>query len=75
MFLLVILDKVRVTVCDFEDESVEWLVGAIGELVIHRLISHIFAEHSRICSQTGNGHADIFIDLENFVLIAGEFGW
>ena len=46
-----ILTIVSCTLCDFEDESVERLIVSIGELVVKRLIAHIFAEHTRVCSE------------------------
>lgn len=68
-----ILNGYAVTVSDFEDEPVEGLAGAKGELIVQWLISHILAQHSCVSSQSGNGHADIVFHFKDLVLVAGKF--
>jgi hypothetical protein len=61
-----------VTVCDFEDEPVEGLVGAVGELVVEGLVAHVLAEHARVGSEPRDRHADVVLHLEDLVLVAGQ---
>ena len=42
-FLLAILNDFWLTLGDFEDKSVERLIGSVCEFVIEGLVSHIFA--------------------------------
>ena len=57
----------------FEDESVQRLIGSIGELVVHGFVSHVLAENSGISGQSTHSHADVVVDFEHFLLIACEF--
>ena len=63
------------TFCNLENQSVDGLVVAVGELVVQRLIAHIFAEHPGVGSKTRDSHADVVINLEYLFLVAGQFRW
>lgn len=58
------------TFCDFEDESVEWLIGTIREFVIHGFVSHVLAKNSGIGGESTDGHADVVVDFKHFLLVA-----
>lgn len=73
VFSLAILNYSISTFCNFEDQSVQRLIRAIGEFIIKRFISHVLAEHSCVSSQPRNRHADKVIDFEHFILVASEF--
>jgi hypothetical protein len=63
------------TISNLEDESVEWLVGAISEFVVQGFVTQVLAEHSGISSEAGDGHADVVLDLKDLILVAGQLGW
>jgi hypothetical protein len=73
--LLVILNRKCLTVSDLEDQSVEGLVRSVGKLVVKRLIPHIFAKNSSICSEARDGDSDIVINLKDLILVASQLGW
>lgn len=66
------LNGVGITVCDFEDESVEGLAGSEGEFVVEGLIAHVFAEDSGVGSETRDSDADVVLHLEDLILVAGQ---
>lgn len=61
------------TFSDFVDQSVKGLVGAVCQLVVEGLVSHVLAEDSGIGCQARHDHANKIVDFEEFLLVFSEF--
>jgi hypothetical protein len=58
---------------NFIDKSLSGMLALVDEVVVQALSSHEVADNSGIGCQASNGNSHMVVDVENFLLMRGEF--
>lgn len=56
------------------DESTNGKGGFVGVVVVDAFGSKVTGEDAAVGGEAGNGDADVVVDLEDLLLVGGEFG-
>jgi hypothetical protein len=63
------------TLSNLKQQTIDWMTRLECVAMIGALISHILAQHTCISRQTAHSHTNIVVNLEHFLLIAGQLRW
>jgi len=59
---------------ELNDESADGQRGLVGVVIVDALGAHVPGEDAAVGSEAGDGDADVVVDLEDLLLVRGEFG-